>query len=207
MSDQVQTSPSLLLRIRDSSDDAAWSMFQEIYLPIIRSFCLHWGLQNADADDVAQEVLAVIARIMPSFDYEPGRGRFRAWLGTVTCNEIKTFLARERTRKTHGPPTSVDLQTLADSVSEWTDIFTESIFRTACDRVRAQCESLTWHCFQATWMERKTASEVAHETKIPVHSVYVNKSRVLQRLEQEVRMLADDLPLDFLSATEGNETP
>ena len=29
---------------------------------------------------------------------------------------------------------------------------------------------------------------------IPVHSVYVNKSRVLKRLENEVRILAEDVP-------------
>jgi len=207
MSDQVVTSPSLLLRIRDSSDHEAWTKFQEVYLPIIRSFCLHWGLQSADADDIAQEVLAVVARSMPSFDYHPGRGRFRAWLGTVTSNEIKTFLARERTRKSHGPSASVDLQMLPDSISEWTVIFTENIFQTACERVRAQCDPLTWHSFQATWMDRRAASEVAREAGIPVHSVYVNKSRVLQRLEREVRMLADDLPLDFLSSNEDSGSP
>jgi hypothetical protein len=54
-------------------------------------------------------------------------------------------------------------------------------------------------------MEHKAASEVAKETGIPVHSVYVNKSRVLQRLEKEVRMLADDFPFDIVSPNRGRE--
>lgn len=87
------------------------------------------------------------------------------------------------------------------SETDWAVMFSEHVFQTACQRVRSNCEPETWQCFQATWFERKAAADVAKEMAIPVHSVYVNKSRVLHRLEKEVRMLADDLPWDFASST------
>ena len=46
-----------------------------------------------------------------------------------------------------------------------------------------------------TWMENISAADVAAKLEIPIHSVYVNKSRVLKRLENEFLMLSDDYPL------------
>lgn len=207
MQGQSGTSPSLLLRIRDRSDHLAWSTFQEVYLPLINSYCVYWGLQPADAEDVAQEVLAVVFRTMPSFDYEPGRGRFRAWLGTVTANEIKSWCARNKRRgETVGLP-SDDFNQLAQPASNWSQFFAEHVFRVACNRVREHCEPRTWQCFEATWLEHKPAPDVAREVGLPIHSVYVNKSRVLQRLEEEVRMLADELTLDGQPAGDGLDSP
>lgn len=206
MDEQITTSPSLLLRIRNAKDHEAWLAFQEIYLPLIRSFCVHWGLQETDADDVVQEVLVAVSRSINSFEYQPGRGRFRSWLGTVTANEIKSWLSKAKSRSLNESSALTDLMSRHYSPSSWAVMFSEHIFQTACQRVRANCEPETWQCFQATWLDKKSAAEVATEMSIPVHSVYVNKSRVLQRLEQEVRMLADDLPWDFATSNVASRT-
>src|ERR1700677_3207436 len=90
--DPRDTRPSLLLRIRDADDSDSWADFAKVYGPVIRGYCRLRGLQEADADDVSQEVLAQVTRSIGSFDYEPGRGRFRDWLGAVTRNKIVRFL-------------------------------------------------------------------------------------------------------------------
>ena len=46
------TRPSLLLRVRDVNDDAAWAQFVEIYTPLIYAYCRSRGLQDSDAADV-----------------------------------------------------------------------------------------------------------------------------------------------------------
>jgi RNA polymerase sigma-70 factor (ECF subfamily) len=43
------TRPSLLLRIRDLSDKAAWRAFDEIYRPMVFRFALASGLSHADS--------------------------------------------------------------------------------------------------------------------------------------------------------------
>ena len=50
---------------------------------LIYRSCRRRGLQDADAADVGQEVLAQVARSIRDFEYQPGRGRFRDWLGAV----------------------------------------------------------------------------------------------------------------------------
>ena len=97
--DPRATKPSLLLRIRDATDSASWNEFAEIYGPIIRSYCRRRGLQPTDADDVVQEILTRVARSIGTFEYEPGRGRFRDWLGTVTRNRITRFFEIEAPRR------------------------------------------------------------------------------------------------------------
>ena len=52
------TSVTLLEQLQtDPSDPRAWELLFERYHPLIRSWCLRWGVQAADADDISQEVL------------------------------------------------------------------------------------------------------------------------------------------------------
>jgi RNA polymerase sigma-70 factor (ECF subfamily) len=192
-----QTSPSLLLRIRDSADSHSWQTFEEVYRPVILAWCRMKGAAPADSEDVAQEVMASVARAIKSFEYRPERGRFRAWLGTITANELKSQVARRKRRPAIALPSGSFAAPPADPDSDWVAIYASRIFDAACRRVRDQFEPATWHCFESTWIARKPAAEVAAALAIPVHSVYVNKSRVLKRLEAEVLMLADEfLPIE-----------
>src|SRR6185503_3758913 len=75
MSQVPGTRTSLLYRLRDSANQQAWQEFVEIYTPLVHGFCCHRGLQDADAADIAQEVMRAVARTMPTFEYQPDKGR------------------------------------------------------------------------------------------------------------------------------------
>ena len=54
-----RTSLTLLEALRQAPKDAgAWERFVWRYRPMIYGWCREWGLQGADAEDVAQDVLA-----------------------------------------------------------------------------------------------------------------------------------------------------
>ena len=53
MSLTPETRASLLIRVRDPADQAAWQEFVEIYRPIILRLACQKGMQEADAEDVA----------------------------------------------------------------------------------------------------------------------------------------------------------
>lgn len=186
----------MLVRVRNPDDDEAWSQFLEIYAPIVRAYCLQRRIQNADAEDVVQEVMSGVATSIRAFDYDPRKGRFRAWLGTVAANKIKSFLAKvERSIKPTGESHLLpQADAYADPDAEWVAIFSDRVFRIACRRVRGDVEETTWQCFELCWVKDEPAAQVAALLKIPIHSVYVNKSRVLKKLEAEVRSLSEDLP-------------
>ena len=45
----------------------AWNEFVERYQPMIRAWCLRWGSQPSDADDVAQQVLLKLLTAMKQY--------------------------------------------------------------------------------------------------------------------------------------------
>src|SRR5262249_29240829 len=83
------TRPSLLLQLRDRSAHEAGKVFGDTYHPLLSRYCRRHGLQDADAADVTSEVLKKVPAFMDRYD--PGCGRFRGWLGTVTRREVQRF--------------------------------------------------------------------------------------------------------------------
>ena len=68
MSHPPETHPSLIVRIRDPSDREAWFEFVEVYRPVIIRLARAQRLQDADADDLAQQVLVSVAGAIERFD-------------------------------------------------------------------------------------------------------------------------------------------
>lgn len=85
------TSISLLERVADRSDSQAWERFAEIYAPLLRRWLRAYDVQEADADDLVQDVLAVVARELPAFRSSPQPGAFRCWLRTVLVHRLRNF--------------------------------------------------------------------------------------------------------------------
>ena len=70
----TDTSITLLERLQKKPDDPqAWDLFVERYQPRIRAWCLTWGLQATDSDDVAQEVLVKLFAALSKFQYDPAQ--------------------------------------------------------------------------------------------------------------------------------------
>ena len=62
------TDVTLLARLRhDPKDQAAWGDFVARYGPKILQWCRRWHLQEADAQDVAQDVLLKLHGRMATF--------------------------------------------------------------------------------------------------------------------------------------------
>src|SRR3982751_1833054 len=92
------TQASLLLRLADARDGAAWEQFVELYAPPVYACARREGLQDADAADVTQDVLRAVSGAFRSGQYDAERGRFRAWLFTVVRNKLRDFRAARARR-------------------------------------------------------------------------------------------------------------
>lgn len=189
----LHTRPSLLVRLRDAGDGDSWRTFVDIYAPLIYRWCRRHGPQDADAADLTQDVLAEVVRCIRSFEYQPQRGRFRDWLGTVTRRRLGRFFERSG-RATAGGDALAQCSAAAPPDAEWTAEFNAHILRIALDRIRPHFEAATWRAFELAWIENRSALETADVLGLPIEKVYVAKSRILKRLEEEVLALAEDLP-------------
>jgi RNA polymerase sigma-70 factor (ECF subfamily) len=188
------TRGSLLVRIRDPQDRLAWGEFVQVYAPLIHSYGRHRGLQDADAADLAQDVLRCVARRAPDFQYDPARGSFRGWLFTVTRNEIRKLAARHA-RQTSGSGESAVRQVLEqqpdDSADEeaWTREYQWSLFRWAAEKVRPEFRDASWQAFWRSAVQGKDVAAVAAELSISAGAVYIARSRITARIRQEVQAL------------------
>lgn len=193
------TRPSLLLRMRDPADAEAWRVFVETYTPMIFAYCRRRGLQTSDVSDITQEVMTQVSRSIRDFCYEPDRGRFRDWLGTVTRTKILGFLRKDARAGKGGGGDTADVLSQHLSAPEtdtlWTEGFQARVLEVALARARPAFEDATWHAFERSWIHGQSASIVAEALSLPIDAVYVAKSRVLKRLREEVAMLAEDSPL------------
>jgi RNA polymerase sigma-70 factor (ECF subfamily) len=129
---------------------------------------------------------------MPAFQYDPERGRFRDWLGTVVRRRVNRFLAK-KSAATFGA--GGEEAAAAEAGAQWTTEFNAQILRVALDRVRPLFGAKTWQAFASVWLENQSTADTAAKLEMTFRAVYVAKSKVLKRLEQEVLDLAEDIPL------------
>src|SRR4051812_27414200 len=92
------TQPTLLVRIRDASDQEAWERFVDLYAPLVYGFLRKRGLQDADAADLTQDVMRSVAAAAQRLEYDERRGLFRSWLFTIVQNKLIDHWRRERIR-------------------------------------------------------------------------------------------------------------
>src|SRR5215831_14349683 len=91
MAEIPATRASLLLRLRDPRNEAAWREFVDLYGPLVYHYARKQGLQDADAADLGQEVLRAVAGSVGRLEYDPCRGSFRNWLFTVVRRKLSTW--------------------------------------------------------------------------------------------------------------------
>jgi len=187
------TSLTLMLRLQQNpADAAAWSEFVEQYRPMIRAWCLKWGSQNSDADDVAQDVLVRLLKAMTRFQYDPTRS-FRAWLKAVTHNARNDLVSA---RPAGSAETTSCLDSLVDSSDALADLeermedaFNRELLDLAMRRIEQRVKPTTWQAFKLTALENRPGAEVAAELGLAIALVFVARHRVQKMLEEEVRIL------------------
>jgi RNA polymerase sigma-70 factor, ECF subfamily len=189
------TSASLLERLRTAGPGAAdWRRLYDLYLPLIRAWLAQAGLAT-DADDLAQEVLVVVVRELPTFRRQRD-GSFRTWLRRVTVNRVRSWRQARARRPVAGfDPTDQFLAQLEDPASElsvqWDQDHDRHVFDKLLAAVRTGCEPATWEAFQLFAIEGRPAAEVAARTGLTENAVMLAKSRLLRRLRQEAAGLID----------------
>lgn len=209
------TRHSLVLRLRDSDDQAAWSEFVEIYEPLLYRLARGRGLQDADARDVCQDVLRAVAGAIDDWDPDPAKGKFRAWLFRIARNHTVNFLVAQSARPQATGGTSVQraLEEAADAKvqhaaeTQFGLEFRRRAFRWAAERVRHEFTSATWQAFWMTSVETKSPHQVGEELGMTVGAVYIARSRVMARIRHRVEQLTQDgdLLADF-DGKQGHES-
>jgi RNA polymerase sigma-70 factor, ECF subfamily len=185
------TPPSLLERLRQPNEQAAWERFVEIYTPLIYYWACKIGLQNQDAVDLVQDVFMTLIQKMPAFQYNEKQS-FRAWLRTVTINKWRD--KRRRNALPLEPGNGEALKQIAsanDAEALWDAEYNQQIVGRALEIMQAEFSPTVWKACWETIVSGLPPKQVAANLGISIASVYAAKSRVLRRLRQELVGLLD----------------
>jgi RNA polymerase sigma factor (sigma-70 family) len=194
-SSELRTSASLLGRLHASADPDAWVLFVRRYGPLLYRWCRRWHLQEADIEDVTQNILFKLARRLRDFRYDAGQS-FRAYLKTLAHYACCDLLA-ERQKAGGGHAENAMLEQLnrvearEDLARRLADEFDQELLERAMQEVRALVEPHTWEAFLLTAQEGLSGAEVAQRLQMTIAGVFKARSRVQQMLRERVAP-ADD---------------
>lgn len=185
-----ETSHSLIARVKDLGDGAAWVEFLGIYEPVVLRMARRRGLQDADAQDVMQQVFLSISKSIESWIPGELQPPFRAWLTTIARNAITKALTRRPRDLATGSTSIVELldahpdplETTAELVAE----ARKELVRWATEQIRSEFSEATWKVFWLTAIEGVSITDVVQSTGRSAGALYVARYRVIARLKEKV---------------------
>ena len=193
------TSKSLLLRARDG-DGEARSRLVVLYRPMVYAALRRCGLQDADAEDLAQVVMVRVLSRLASFDHSGRTGAFRKWLWTIAVRCAAELRRKEEGRAVAagGSDHGQCIEQLQDPNSELSHLFEDELIqqqREALRRLQGQVaqqfQQKTFDAFRMRVHDRLPSREVAAILGMTAAAVDAATSRVLKRLREEAEGLFD----------------
>ena len=194
LTDFPETRESLLVRVRSPENREAWDQFVLIYRPVIYRLARYRGLQDADAQDLVQQVLIAIAGAICSWEKANESVRFRHWLRRVARNAIINALTRRPQDLATGGSSVQELllehpQCDAEAEARIELEYRRELYLRAARMVRGDFDAETWQAFELTVIDERSVNEAAADLGKSVGTVYAARSRIMRRLREAVREL------------------
>ncbi len=193
----VTTNESLLGRLRAETAHDAWKEFFDAYWGAILRYGRKLGLNAHEAEEVLQETMVALMRVLPKFVYDPQKGSFRNFLLTIVHRKSLSTLKRntrprplvwsEGLEAETADPFGDDQAREQEAVGRWRDSLMEEAIRRLRDDPRLG--ENTFAVFEAYVVQRRPAEEVARQFGLKENAVYQIRNRLLRRVRAEVARL------------------
>ncbi|HUP82139.1 MAG TPA: sigma-70 family RNA polymerase sigma factor [Pirellula sp.] len=198
MTEFPETRDSLLVQVRSPDNREAWGQFVQIYRPVIYRLARCRGLQDSDAQDLAQQVLIAVASAITTWEKSDEQNRFRHWLRRVARNAIVNALSRRPFDRAVGGSSAQSFLEDQHGESPQSDAeieieleYRRELYLRAARRVRVDVEPETWRAFELTVIQEMNIEEAALVLNKSIGAIYVARSRIMQRLRKSIRELEE----------------
>ncbi len=203
-------STTLLIRLSMCpTDPEAWALFVERYGGTIYRWCCRYGLQDADARDVSQNVFAALLRRLHNFDRS--RARFRSWLFIVVRNCVRDWCGDPALHQERG--TEAARQRLGselarrDLEAHLNEEFDLERLEVAERSVRLVVAPHCWDAYRLRCKERLPLREAAGRIGIPAGHVSKYALRVRDLVARQIALLEGLPDSGTACQTEGLHEP
>lgn len=189
MLSNTKTQATLLKRLCDASDPLAWEEFFRHYWPLIYGFARHRGCSDHTAEEIVQDVMLKVFEQKDLFHYDPARGRFRDWLGTLVRHTVaqRRRGPSERIRAQGGDPELPCPEPEARDPRPdalWENAFEETLLLFLLDVVRREMNPRAYLAFELYTLYELPGAKVAEYTGLSRNGVYRAQKRALRRLSE-----------------------
>lgn len=195
-----ETRATLILRLKNWRDQASWQEFFDTYWRLIYGVARKSGMTDSEAQDVVQETMLAVAKHMPTFNYDPKIGSFKAWLLNMTRWRILDQFRKRRTvDATLAAAGDSDTGTsfinrVADPDSRqfdevWELEWQQNLLDAALNHVKRRMDPQKYQIFDLYVNKGLAPEKVAQSFGIPVEQVYLAKHRITQSIKSEVKRL------------------
>ena len=184
------TRVSLLERLRQPGDQAAWARFVKLYTPLLCHWARRLGARGDDVADLVQDVFTVLVQTLPSFKHDPQK-RFRGYLWTIMRNKWREKGRRRHIAQDAGDAALAELASPESDDAPGEAEYRQYLVNRALELMQAEFHPTTWKAFLECTTADRSAADVAAELGLSIDAVYAAKSRVLRRLRQELDGLLD----------------
>ena len=168
MSSYPETRESLIASLSDQADRESWEQFAATYRPVIYRLARSRGVQDADAQDIAQQVLVSVANAIGQWEKREPEIRFRHWLHRVARNAIINSLSRQPRDRPVGGTTAGDL---LHEQPHQTDVtpkeikleYRRQLYLHAAEKVKGEIDIATWQAFEMSTVQGISIESTAKE--------------------------------------------
>jgi RNA polymerase sigma factor (sigma-70 family) len=200
----IPTRESLLERLKRWDDQESWREFFDIYWRLIYGAAVKSGLNDAEAQDVVQDTVIIVARKMEDFKYDPVLDSFKGWLLYLTRKQIaQQYRKRARERGGLGSSAKIgewsqDLEEIPDQAAAGLDVLWEqewesNLWNAAIAKVKQQVNAKQFQMFNLYVIKEWQAADAARLLGVPVAQVYLAKHRVSALVKKELTQLRTKL--------------
>lgn len=196
-----ETRPTLLERLREGADTLAWDEFFQRYWRLIFTWARRHGCSEDTAEEIVQDVMLGVFERRGVYRYDPQRGRFRNWLGTLVRNKVADHRRRPagRIRGRGGDPgAGLTEPASAEAAPDdaWETAFEETLLMVLLDLIQREMNPRTYQAFELFTLHDVPAAKVAQTTGLTPNAVYQARKNVVKRLRELGGSYRDEGRLD-----------
>lgn len=175
-----QTRSTLLVRLKDHADQAAWGTFNALYRPLLVGYAVARGLDRTSAEDVAQQCTQVVLERIGEYQH---LGSFKSWLRAIADHKVVDLRRRRSREEQLGTNALQETPAEQDTPDDlWNRQWKVAHLRYCAEQVRDQVEEATYAAFYECAVRGAAPATVAARLGMSTNQVYVAKHRILERI-------------------------
>jgi RNA polymerase sigma-70 factor (ECF subfamily) len=203
----IPTRKSLLTRLKNWDDQEGWREFFDTYWKLIYSVAIKAGFSDAEAQDIVQDTIVIVARKMRGFHYDPAIGSFKAWLLLNTRSRIAERLRRKRlpiqaggAQRGDATARTATIERIADPGEQdldalWDAEWKQNLLEQAIEAVKLQVAPKQFQIFDLYVLQEVPIETITRSLNVNTAQVYLAKHRVSKLLKNELKKLEKKLDI------------